>query len=79
MEDFGTCYTIILNNAELRQGIIREAERSRRLRQAPSWGSIMEHIAAFTRVRAITDLLERSPGPRRDLRQPPRRCPLVRD
>jgi hypothetical protein len=41
MEDFGACYGVIVNDYELRQGLvkIREIEQSRRSRQAMSWSA----------------------------------------
>jgi hypothetical protein len=41
MEDFGACYGVIVNDYELRQDLvkIREAEQSRRSRQAMGWSA----------------------------------------
>jgi hypothetical protein len=62
MEDLGTCYAIIANDPELRRGVIRDAERSRRLRQASSirrlirgWLSkTLRGLAAYVEPSALT-------------------------
>src|SRR5438876_9825067 len=39
MEDFGTCYAVILNHPGLRPGLISEAERTRRTGQGARYQS----------------------------------------
>jgi hypothetical protein len=54
MESIGDCYAVILNDPELRQGLIRDAERSRRTglttnstRMLRRWFALALHGLAF--------------------------------
>ena len=62
MEDFATYYAIVLNNPELREGLIREAERSRRFGQNSSTSRLVRGWLART-LRGLAAHVEPSAVP----------------